>query len=201
MSTRIATCLPLLFALALLAAPPVRAAQIEGVEFAQTARVAGAELPLRGLGLLRYRVLFKAYVGALYLPAGIPLARVLDDVPKRLELHYFWKIDGADFGPAAEQLLERQLAPAELAPLRARIAELHARYRDVSPGDRYALSYAPGSGTTLALNGAAIAAIPGADFARAYFGIWLASDPLDGAFRDQLLSGAIEAARPGSGSP
>jgi hypothetical protein len=182
----------LLLLIGTLAPGPVRAAHIENVDFSDRARIGEHELPLRSLGLLRYRVLFKGYVGALYLPEAVPFERALEDVPKRLELHYFWNIAGRDFGPAAQQVLERQLGPAELAALRERIERLNAAYRDVAPGDRYALSYAPGEGTSLSLNGAPIVTIPGADFARAYFGIWLGRAPLDEAFRDQLLRPASD---------
>jgi len=149
----------------------------------------GTVLRLHGASLLRWKRLFKAYVAALYLPAGIGSDEVLEDVPKRLELSYFWDIEGEQFGPAAEQILERTLPEEELRVLRPRLAELHRAYRSVQPGDRYALSYAPGRGTALTLNGELLARIPGADFARAYFGIWLGPEPVDEGLRDRLLAG------------
>ncbi len=57
----------------------------------------------------------------------------------------------------------------------------------MKPGDRYSLTYLPGEGTELAKNGVPLALVPGEDFARAYFGIWLGEDPLDRDLRDQLL--------------
>ena len=157
------------------------------MEFAERSTVGASPLELRGVGLLRYRLLFKAYVAALYLEEETPAARALEDVPKRLEIEYFWPIAGADFGRAAEEMLRRQLGDAGLEPLRERLEGLHAAYRDVRPGDRYALSYAPGAGTTLSLNGEPLATVPGADFAAAYFGLWLADEPLDEALREELL--------------
>ena len=169
---------------------PARAAEIEDVEFAER-HPAGAEsdasLPLRGLGLLRYRIFFKGYVAALYLPAGVPSRDVLEDVPKRLELHYFWSIPGDQFGPVAQANLVEHLGAEAVAALQTRIDELHGAYRDVSPDDRYALTYRPGVGTSLEWNGRRLVTIPGADFAAAYFGIWLGPRPLDESLRDQLL--------------
>jgi hypothetical protein len=116
---------------------------------------------------------------------------VLSDVPKRLELSYFWSIDSEDFGRAANRLLERQHSPEELRPLRDRIEALHRAYRSIEPGHRYALTYTPGIGTELSHNGEPIALIPGADFAAAYFGIWLGETaPLDEGLRAELLGGA-----------
>ena len=60
--------------------------------------------------------------------------------------------------------------------------------RDVQKGDRYALTYVPGAGTTLALNGRPLGTIEGADFAAALFTIWLGTkDPMDASFRLALL--------------
>lgn len=165
------------------------AAVVEGVRFDERAQLEGRVLELQGAGLLRYRWVIKAYVAALYLPPGTPGTRALEDVPKRLEIEYFWSLDAPDFGAAADELLRRTLSAEELDRLRDRLDRLHAAYRDVDPGDRYALDYAPGAGTTLRLNGEALASVPGADFAAAYFGIWLGDPPLDASLKQRLLSG------------
>lgn len=91
------------------------------------------------------------------------------------------------FAEAADAILSRTFAAQQLAPLRPRIERLHAAYRDVGPGDRYALTYRPGVGTELALNGEPLVVVPGADFAAAYFAIWLGPEPADQRFRDDLL--------------
>jgi len=79
--------------------------------------------------------------------------------------------------------------PAEtLQALRSRIERLHALYENVKPGDRYSLTYIPGRGTELALNGDSKGTIEGADFATAYFAIWLGPKPLHAALKSQLLS-------------
>lgn len=174
---------------AALAPAPGISAEIEDIAFPDSVEIGDDTLPLFGLGLLRYRVFFRGYVGGLYLPPDAGASQVLDDVPKALELYYFWDIDGDLFGEAANDLLARTQPPERLAALRDRLDRLHALYRDVEEGDRYRLSYAPGVGTTLLYNGRPLGTIPGADFASAYFGIWLGSDPLDVSFRDQILSG------------
>jgi hypothetical protein len=171
----------------LFAAASSGAARIEGVEFDERVTAGDRVLALQSLGLLRYRVFFKGYVAALYLEPGAPAASALEAVPKRLELEYFWEIDGEKFGPAAESVLERNLDPQSLERLRPQIEALHERYQDVRPGDRYALTYLPGEGTELAKNGLRLALVPGEEFARAYFSIWLGESPLDRELRDQLM--------------
>jgi len=173
----------------LLAAPSSHAAEIEEISFPESVDAGADTLPLFGLGLLRYRVFFRGYVGGLYLPAGASADQTLTDVPKALELYYFWDIEGRFFGEAAEELLVKSHPPERIAALRERLDRLNAIYRDVKVGDRYRLSYVPGNGTTLLYNGKALGTIPGADFAEAYFGIWLGKEPLNEAFRDQMLGG------------
>ena len=112
--------------------------------------------------------------------------RVLD--AKRLELSYFWRIDGKDIGKAGDRILAQNVAPETLVQLRPRLDRINALYDSVEPGDRYALTYVPGLGTELALNGQSKGVIPGADFAAAYFRIWLGERPIDTALRDRLLA-------------
>jgi hypothetical protein len=172
-------------------APDARgeAVEIEGVPFADPLWVGEEPIPLFGLGLLRYRVFFRGYVGGLYLPEGTQASRVLDDIPKALELSYFWAIKGALFAEAADELLARSQTPEAIEALRDRLDQLNRLYRDVAVGDRYRLTYLPEVGLTLSLNGTPLGTIPGADFAAAYFGIWLGDEPLSVSFRDQLLLG------------
>ncbi len=162
--------------------------EIEGVRFEPAYERDGVSLGLRCTGLLRYRVLFKGYVAALYLPSETPAARVLDDVPKRLELGYFWAIAAADIASTGDRILARNIDAKTYASLRSALDQINALYEDVKPGDRYALTYVPGRGTELSLNGVSKGVVPGAEFARAYFRIWLGNDPIDESLRDQLLS-------------
>jgi hypothetical protein len=175
-----------LFILTLTGAP-CPAAELEGVQFADQYRSGDVTMRLSCVGLLRYKLVIKAYVAALYLGEEATAGDVLADVPKRLELNYFWSITGADFGKAGDQILARNLDARALAVLRPRLDRINAWYRDVKPGDRYSLTYIPGIGTELALNDGRIGIIEGSDFAAAYFRIWLGEHPIDTRLRDQLL--------------
>ena len=164
------------------------AATIEGVTFADRYQAGTTTLMLNNVGLLRYRVIFKGYVAALYLGEGVRPEQVLTDVPKRLELEYFWSIAGPDFGKAAEKILADNFPAAQITSFRSRLDRLNTLYENVKPGDRYALTYIPGVGTELALNGKPKGIIEGADFAAAYFAIWLGAKPLDASLKAQLLT-------------
>ncbi|MEI6209044.1 MAG: chalcone isomerase family protein [Desulfuromonadales bacterium] len=162
---------------------------VENVTFEDRITIGGSPLPLHNAALLRYLKFIKAYVAALYMPEGVNPDQVLTDVPKRLELHYLVSIKGPDFGKGAEPTLKLNQTPAELAKLRSRIDRINAIYQDVKPGDRYALTYLPGRGTELALNGTPLTVIEGADFAATYFGIWLGREPIDEKLKRDLLKG------------
>jgi len=173
-------------AVLLAAAPgPAGAAEVEDVRFAESVRIADREVPLRGAGLLRYRWVIRAYVAALYLPetARDPLA----DVPRRLEIEYFWSLDAEDIAGAGEALLERNVDAATLERIRPRVERMHELFVDIEPGDRYALTYLPGRVTELSHNGRTLGRVPGAEFAAAYFSIWLGEEPLDAGLRADLL--------------
>ena len=177
--------------LAACAMPPshAQALTVENVTFADSIQSGPLTLPLHNAALLRYLKFIKAYVAALYLPEGVKPDKVLSDVPKRLELHYLVSIKGPDFGKGAEPTLRLNQTPAELANLRDRIDRINAIYRDVKPGDRYALTYLPGRGTELTLNGTPLTVIEGADFAAAYFGIWLGRNSINDDLKRELLKG------------
>ncbi len=160
---------------------------VGGVEFARTYALPDGVLDLVGAGVLRWKVLFRAYASAFYLPPGMAPQRWQDDVAKCLTIHYFWDISRDEFGPAGRKVLARMYPAEQLAAVAAQLEAIDAAYVDVQEGDRYALVYSPGQGTVLFHNGQALVTLPGAEFARLYFSVWLGSDPVDGGLRDELL--------------
>ncbi len=167
------------------AAAPAK--QIEGVDFEPQVQVGGEVLDLNGYALLRYKVVFKAYVAALYLRSSLEPEKVLSDTPKRLEIEYFWGISADDFAKATIDGIAANLPPDKVEGLRDEIREFNTFYADVKPGDRYALTYVPDIGTELALNGTPRGIVAGDDFAAAIFSIWLGESPLDSGLKAALL--------------
>lgn len=165
----------------------VQAAVVEGVRFSERIQSGDTDLKLRGAGLLRYMVLIKAYVAAFYLPEGTPSAEALSDVPKHLEIEYFHAIAAADFAKATRSGIARNVSMTGYERLKPAVEALNHLYRDVKPGDRYSLTYLPGQGTTLSLNGAPLGTVAGADFAAGLFAIWIGAAPLDEGFKQILL--------------
>lgn len=179
---------------ALLLALPGRAAasgdapvRVAGAAFAPWQDAGGAHLKLQGAGLFRWGWFVKVYAAAHYLDAAAPGAPPEADVARRLEIACLVNVSAAELARATDRLMERAHGPEVLRALGARLARLRAAYVGLKPGDRYALTYTPGRGTELSLNGRTLARVEGADFARAFFSIWLGSRPVDGGLRDALL--------------
>ena len=166
---------------------PVSGAEIEGVQFDNAYQAEGTRLKIQGTGLFRYLGVVKAYVGALYLSKGASVEDVLSDTPKRLEVEYFHALKGEDFGVTTNKIIAKNTDSQTLKSIRKQIDFHNSLYEDVEPGDRYSLTYIPGKGTTLALNGKAKGIIEGTDFASALFSMWLGKFPMSKPFKQQLL--------------
>jgi hypothetical protein len=160
---------------------------IEGTSFPDEYKTGGRTLNIRGYALLRYLKIIKAYTGAFYLDRETASGNFADDAGKILVLHYFQNISGPDFAAATEEMLKKNVSSAEFSRLSSRLAAFNSLYRSVKPGDRYTVTYLPGQGMKLALNNETLGSVPGADFAAAFFSIWIGKKPIDADFRDRLL--------------
>ena len=149
--------------------PNVNGAEIEGVHSENTYETDGIQMKIQGTGMLRYIGFIKAYVGALYLEEGSAIKNVLSDKPKRLEVEYFHALKGEDFGVTTNKVIAKNTDTLTLEKIRPQINYHNSLYEDVQSGDRYSLTYIPGRGTELALNGKTKGIIKGADFASALF--------------------------------
>ena len=165
---------------------PINAAEVEGTYYSDSYFADNTKLRLTGTGLLRYWG-FKAYTGAFYLEDGSTIEKALSDRANRIELEYFRSIKGKDFGPATNKSIAKNVDSKTFYRLRPQIEYHNSLYEDVQPGDRYSLTYVPGRGTELALNGEPKGLIEGADFAAAVFSIWLGPKPINDSFKKQIL--------------
>ncbi len=163
-------------------------ANLRGVAFPEQIRRGETVLELRNASLLRYRYVFDVYVAGLYLEPDATVDRLLDPaVARRLEIHYLRGFRADQFRRSALDGVRRNVPPDEFERLRPELDAFNALFRDVQAGDRYALTYLPGSGTELSLNGESLGRVPGGELARALFSIWFGPDPFDAELKRELL--------------
>jgi len=176
--------LPLAFAASVQASP---AATVEGVDFVATVQSGSELLTLRGAGIASRFGFVKIAAAALYVEEDVYADEALSDVGKSLVMESFRTLDGQAFIDRMEEALRANVPAWHLKQLRPRIEKLHEAYEPMNPGDRYVLSYDRESGTRLELNGVPKVTIEGADFAAAYFGIWLGDRPISEKLKSRLL--------------
>lgn len=153
--------------------------------FPPATQVGAESLALRGSHLFRWFG-FEVYWAALYVAPDVTDASVLGaDTPRQLSLRYSRRITAAQIRKATQRTLEKNPA-ADVPALQARFDQLYRLYRDVRKGDGYDIVYTPDTGTEIRFNGELLGTIEGADFAEAFFGIWLSDHPIDGTLRDAL---------------
>lgn len=175
-------------AVLLCSAAPAPAATVAGVDLPATVRVDDATLALNGAGL-RSKLMFKVYVGALYLAEKSgDSARVLaTDQARRMELRFLRDVSKTQLCDSWNEGLEANV-PGAGSELKAAFGELCAAMQDVGEGAILALTYRPGAGTEIAFDGRAKATITGKAFADAVLACWIGPEPGPGeGFKDAVL--------------
>ncbi len=178
--------------LALLALPGLAAAageerSLKGVSMPVLMQLEGKKLELNGLGL-RTKVVFKVYVGGLYLekPSSDGMAIAASEQLKRMELVFLRGVDGADVAKAIADGFANN-AGEVLPAIKERIARFEKLIPDVKKGDKLAFTYRPGKGVEVEGGGKTLGTIEGKDFADALFRVWLGPKPSDEALKKGLL--------------
>jgi hypothetical protein len=157
--------------------------------FAAQLRDADTVLVRLGQGTAHYARFIPVYDAALYIDPDAGSEDLLDPgTAKRLDIVYRTAIKASDMITAAERTLARQHSEDVLARWREHIDVLHAAYRDVQSGDRYALVFQPGDGLWLEFNGEPVIRVAAAEFAQLYLGIWLGDPPLSQRLKQALTN-------------
>ncbi len=169
-----------------------QARQCDGVSFPEQVTEHGQTLTLNGLGIRKatfFRI--KVYVGALYLahPSTDAATILAADQPSEIVLHFLWHVTTGELRDAWREGFKAS-APQALAQLQGRIAELNGWMHGIGSGHTMTFVHRPGQGIEYRLDGTRVGTIPGADFARAFLGIWLGANPPGQALKAGLLGGA-----------
>lgn len=175
----------------------VLAAQVDvaGVKLEDSADVAGTKLQLNGAGI-RYKAIFKVYVGALYVGKKVATPEEFFNAPgpKRLSLTMLRDVDANELGRAFIKGFEDNTPKAEMGKVLAglaRMGQIFADQKKMAAGDVILMDWVPGTGLTINAKGKSQGEpFKEIEFFNALMRIWLGQNPADWKLKDALMGKA-----------
>ncbi len=190
--TRIAASLA-----ALLACSTASAREVYGMKIPNTVESGGATLKLNGAGVreapmrgvISMHGTVVSYVAALYLavPAADMAAIVSSDAPWVMHMHYAINLSQKQIMDAFRESFQRSNPKEKLVQLLPKLDSIAPAIPDARVGQRLVLTYRPGAGTTVGMEGGAQVTVEGKDFADAMLGNWIGPKPVQGSLKKKLL--------------
>ncbi|MDQ6800879.1 MAG: chalcone isomerase family protein [Acidobacteriota bacterium] len=150
---------------------------VAGVKLDDSVSVNGQNLVLNGAGI-RKKFFIKVYAGALYLTArqSDAAAILAADAPRRMVMHFVYSVGKGKIAEAWEEGLEDNVKNAS-AEVKANFKTLASWMEDVKDGQRIVLTYVPGTGTMVDVNGHAKGTLTGKPTADAILATWIGPKP------------------------
>jgi hypothetical protein len=160
-----------------LASVTAGAATVAGVTLEDRITVDNQTLVLNGAAL-RKKFVVKVYVGGLYLPAkqSNPASVIATDAPRRMVMHFLYDVDKGKMAEAWEDGLKDN-TPNASPEVKTAFKTLSGWMEDMKEGQRIVLTYAPGTGTTVEVNGKNKGTLGGKAVADAIVNTWIGPKP------------------------
>jgi len=158
--------------------PQAFALKIGGIEMPDTLTVDSTSLVLNGAGL-RKKFFVKVYAGGLYLKkkCSDPQKIIAADEPMAIRMH--WTYDGV----ASKKIVAgwnhgfQTGTGGKIQAIQKEIAKFNSYFsQEAIKNDIYEVIYQPGKGIDVQINGKSKGFIPGLEFKKAVFGIWLGNN-------------------------
>lgn len=171
----------ILAATLMLATVTASAATVAGVAVPDTTDAAGHKLVLNGAAL-RKKLFIKVYVGSLYLQAkqNNAAAIIAADAPRRQVMHFLFNVDKGKMSEAWEEGLADN-TPNASPEVKTAFKTLASWMEDMKEGQKIVLTYVPGTGTTVEVNGKNKGTLGGKAVADAILNTWVGPKPGPGA--------------------
>ena len=169
----------------------VLAADVGGVKIDDKVTVGGQELVLNGAGI-RTKVMFKVYVGSLYLPAkATSAAAVYAKAPRRVQLNMLRDVGSDQMVEALVDGLKQANSAADAAAVKAQTDELASVMKSIGQLKEHnvlTFDFVDGA-TKVGLNGAAKGSIAGEAFNKALMNAWLGDNAVQSDLKKAMLGG------------
>lgn len=168
------------------------AAEVAGIKYDDSAKVAGKDLKLNGAGV-RTKVIVKVYTAGLYTPEKSADAAAVQkmDGPRRVRLVMMRDVSSEDFGEAFMTGLRNNSTKEEQTKILNQInqfGQMFALLPGLKKGDVLHLDWVPGTGTVCELNGKKIGdTMADLAFYNAVLRIWLGEKPVDSSLKKAML--------------
>ncbi|MBC7608966.1 MAG: chalcone isomerase family protein [Polaromonas sp.] len=165
---------------------------VSGVKLDDSVDVRGTKLVLNGAGV-RYRAVFKVYVGALYVGKKVatPDEFFAATGPKRMHITMLRDIDSNELGKAFTKGFEENAPKGEMSKLipgLVRMGQVFSDQKKLVTGDTFSMDWIPGTGTVITVKGKAQGEpFKEPEFFNALMRIWLGNNPADWKLKDALL--------------
>ena len=151
----------------------------------------GAKLTLNGHGN-RIKFFMKVYEGSLFLESFSSNAEEIlnSDAPMSIRIDVLSSLVTPDAMKTALYEGLKKSTGNNTDPIIEEINQLNATFNtEVGSGDFYEFIYLPDSGTHVLKNSNYIDTIPGIEFKKAFFGIYLSSNPIQKSLKKAMLGG------------
>lgn len=182
----------LIFLLALcIASLWASAAEVGGVKLDDKASLGGQELVLNGAGI-RTKLMFKVYVGSLYVPVKAnTAAAVYAKAPRRVQLNMLRDVTADQMNEALADGIKQSNPAADAAAVKPQADELASIMKSIGPlkeGNVLVFDFVDDA-TKVTLNGAPKGSIPGEAFNKALFNAWIGDNPVQSDLKKAMLGG------------
>jgi Leu/Phe-tRNA-protein transferase len=163
--------------------------EIGGVQLPDSLTVNNTKLQLNGAGL-RTKVVIKVYAGGLYLlqKETDPTKIITADEPMVIRMHFIHSKVSKESLINAWNEGFANATNGNIAAIEKEIKEFNGYFQeDAKKGDIYDVIYLPGQGVSVEIKGKQKGPIPGLEFKKAVFGIWLGEKPADAKLKKGIL--------------
>ncbi len=165
------------------------AREVGGVNVPESMNAGGHKIVLNGAGV-REKFFIDIYAVGLYLKGKKSSAKQIlnADEPMAIRMHIVsGLVTPEKMANNVNESFKRSTG-GNIAPVKDRKDKMISVFKKgIKKGDVYDLVYVPGTGVKVSKNGKIKQTIPGLDFKKALFGIWIGSPPLSKDLKKALL--------------
>ncbi|WP_029036473.1 chalcone isomerase family protein [Salinimicrobium xinjiangense] len=181
----------LLFMAVIVSSTAVAQKKVGGVHLPATLEIQENKMHLNGAGV-REKLWIDLYAAGLYLTQKNNNAQEIlnSDKPMAIKLHIVSKLITSDKMVEAVTEGFEKSTNGNTAPIQNEINSILGFFKeDIKKNDVFDLVYDPSRGVVAYKNGKIKGIVPGKEFKKALFGIWLSNRPADDGLKNDLLAG------------